>query len=73
MCVAMPGRVIYVSSEENTAQVDFNGNHVTARTGLVPVSVGDQVLVHAGCILQKVSSTQAEELNELFKELGAYK
>ena len=73
MCVAMPGKVVFVSNEEKTAQVDFNGNLVTARTGLIPVSVGDQVLVHAGCILQKVSSTQAEELNELFKELGAYK
>lgn len=72
MCVAMPGKVISISKEENIAQVDFNGNLVAARTGLVPVSEGDQVLVHAGCILQKVTAKEADELTELFQEIGAY-
>lgn len=72
MCVALPGKVISISHSMNTAQVDFNGNLVTARTGLVPIKEGDHVLVHAGCILQKVSDEEAGKLNELFEELDYY-
>ena len=55
MCVALPGRV--VSVEGTTAAVDFQGNTVRAEAGLVRVKPGDQVLVHAGCILQVLSET----------------
>ena len=70
MCVALPGRVIEI--KEDVAVCDFNGNLVEARTGLVEVQVGDYVLVHAGCILQKVSSQEAESLNQLMEEVGAF-
>lgn len=69
MCVALPGCV--TALEGGTALVDFSGNTVRAAAGLVPVEVGDWVLVHAGCILQKVSSTEAEELTEIFREVEA--
>lgn len=67
MCVALPGTVIEV--KEKIAKVDFNGNIVNARAGLVDVVPGDRVLVHAGCIMQKVTSSQAAEIEDLFKEL----
>lgn len=67
MCVALPGMVVEVG--EKTAVVDFSGNRVNARLGLVDVTPGDRVLVHAGCILQKVSQSEAEELEGLFSEL----
>ena len=70
MCVALPGKVIEVS--EKTAVVDFNGNQVTARCGLVDINVGDFVLVQAGCILQKVSMEEAENLNDLMKDVGGF-
>ena len=54
MCVAYPGRVLSLP-DEKTALVDFDGNRVSARRGLVPVEEGDLVLVHCGCILQKVT------------------
>ena len=63
MCVALPGKVIEI--QEKTAVVDFNGNQVTARTGLVDIKVGDYVLVHAGCILQKVSKKVYDKINNL--------
>ena len=68
MCVALPGVVLEVKDTE--AVVDFSGNRVNARTGLVDVAEGDRVLVHAGCILQKVSKSEAEELETLFSELA---
>ena len=67
MCVALPGKVIEIF--EKDALVDFNGNHVRAIAGLVSISVGDYVLVHAGCILQKLSVGEAQDMIKLFEEL----
>ncbi len=68
MCVALPGTVVEVNKEKNTAVVDFSGNRVTAAAGLIEVEPGEKVLVHAGCILQKVSKSEADELEELLGE-----
>lgn len=70
MCVALPGNVIEVRDRD--AVVDFNGNQVTARVGLVDVKVGDYVLVHAGCVIQKVSPQEAEDLTELMNDVKAF-
>jgi hydrogenase expression/formation protein HypC len=69
MCVALPGTVKELN--DGFAVVDFSGNTVNAATGLVDVAVGDKVLVHAGCIIQKVQKEEAEELEELFSVLTA--
>ena len=68
MCVALPGKVIEI--KERDAVVDFNGNQVTARAGLVDVNVGDYVLVHAGCVIQKVTQQDMEELKNLKEQMG---
>ena len=68
MCVALPGKVIEIKDRD--AVVDFNGNQVTARTGLVDVKVGDYVLVHAGCVIQKVTQQDMEDLQNLNELMG---
>lgn len=71
MCVAAPGRVVEI--KDNIAKVSFSGNIVTANAGLVKINVGDNVLVHAGLIIQKVSQNEAEEMQDIFemlRELG---
>lgn len=68
MCVALPGTVIEV--RDKNAIVDFDGNRVEALSGLVKIEPGDRVLVHAGCILQKVSDEEADEIASLLKELA---
>lgn len=73
MCVAAIGKV--KSIQGDLASVDFSGNIVYARTGLVSVREGDEVLVHAGCILQKVSreeNSSATDLSDIMKEVGAF-
>lgn len=70
MCVAIPGKVIAL--EANRATVDFDGNSVTARVGLVPVKVGDRVLVHAGMIIQVLRADEADEIASIFAELEAF-
>lgn len=67
MCVATIGKVIEKKGKD--AVVDFHGNQVMARAGLVDIEKGDYVLVHAGCIIQKVSNIDVEELENLQKEL----
>ena len=68
MCVALPGKVIELKDRD--AVVDFNGNQVTARAGLVDVKVGDYVLVHAGCVIQKVTQQEMDELKNLKEQMG---
>ena len=68
MCVALPGEIIAI--HENKATIDFSGNQVEAYTGLVPVKVGDYCLVHAGCIIQTLKKSEAEEIAELMEGLG---
>ena len=69
MCVALPGKVIEIKGRD--AVVDFNGNQVTAGAGLVDVNVDDYVLVHAGCIIQKVSKQDMDELENLNNLMGS--
>lgn len=71
MCVALPGKVIEIKDRD--AVVDFNGNQVTARAGLVDVKVGDYVLVHAGCVIQKVTQQDMEDLENLNNMMNAEK
>ena len=71
MCVAAPGRVIDI--KDNIATVDYNGNITKTNAGVVNVAVGDYVLVHAGLIIQKISKSEAKEMEELFgmlEEMG---
>jgi len=68
MCVALPGKVI--EKRDRDVVVDFNGNQVTARAGLVDARVGDYVLVHAGCVIQKVTQQDMEDLKSLNELMG---
>lgn len=68
MCVAAPGRVIEINGD--TAVIDYNGNKVNANKGIVDVKIGDWVLVHAGLIIQILPEDEAQNMIELFKELG---
>ncbi len=72
MCVAAPGKVVEVWRTETggaRAVVDFAGSRVNALSGLFEISPGDDVLVHAGCIIQKISQSEAEEMRTLIEEM----
>jgi len=70
MCVAVPGKVI--SIHENTAKVDFDGSTVPVNIGAICAVPGDYVLVHAGCAIAVLGCDQAQELLDIFAELGDY-
>lgn len=67
MCIAIPGKI--VSIDGTTAKADFSGNIVDVNTGLVEASIGQYVLVHAGCAIEVMEKEKAEELIELFADL----
>ena len=70
MCLAVPGLV--KSIEGNDARVDLAGVERIVNVMLVPdVSIGQYVLVHAGFAIQKLETTEAAEIFELFDELQA--
>ncbi len=67
MCIAMPGKITAI--EGNRAKVDFSGTEVNANIMMVEAKVGDYVLVHAGCAIEVLSESRAEEMLSIFKEL----
>jgi hydrogenase expression/formation protein HypC len=68
MCVAVPGKIIEING--NTAKISVLGNITEADVRLVSTKPGDYVLLHAGCVLEVMKKDAAEELMELFEELG---
>ncbi|NLJ34920.1 MAG: HypC/HybG/HupF family hydrogenase formation chaperone [candidate division WS1 bacterium] len=70
MCVAIPGCITQIEGKQ--AQVRVGQSTVSIRLELLgdQVSVGDYVLVHAGFAINKIDRQEAEELEELWRELG---
>ncbi len=67
MCVAYPGRV--VSIDGTHGMVDFSGSAVRVNLSMVPVKLGDYVLVHAGMAIQIVEKEEAKDWISLFRDL----
>lgn len=70
MCVAYPGTVIEVRKKEHRALVDFSGTTVEAQTMFMDVNPGDQVLVHAGFVLEVLKDDEAAAAKKVFHELS---
>ena len=71
MCVAIPAQVIEIINNE--AVVNYGGVKTSVDISLIEeLKVGDYVLVHAGCAMQKIDSDEAKKTLELFKLLGEY-
>lgn len=68
MCVAVPAEVIEII--KNEALVNFGGVKKLININLVSdVEVGDFVLIHAGCAINKIDKEEAEKTLEIFKGL----
>ena len=65
MCIASSG--VIVEKRGHKASVDFGGNIVEAEAGLTKCEPGDRVLVHAGCIIQKLNDTEADQMDEIMR------
>lgn len=68
MCIAVSGKVVSINNKK--AILSFMGVEKEVSIELLDnINVGDYLLVHAGCAIQKLDPVQAEETIKLFEEL----
>ena len=66
MCVAIPAKVIEIYEHESL--VDFGKIKKKVNTFFIEdIKIGDYVLIHAGCAVEKISEEDAIETIKLFK------
>jgi hydrogenase expression/formation protein HypC len=73
MCLAVPGRVVEITGEDELrmGKVDFSGVQRQACLAYVPeVRLGDYVLVHVGFAISRIDEEQAMETLAALREIG---
>lgn len=69
MCIAVPARIEEINGQE--AVVNCGGVRLTTNiTFIKEPAIGDYVLIHAGCAVEKLDKNEAEETLKIFKELA---
>jgi len=60
MCLAIPGKIILI--KEDKAEADFMGARKEVNISLIDLKLkqGDYVLIHAGFVIQKLSTKDAK-------------
>ena len=74
MCLAVPGKITSISSEEGMriAKVSFNGVLKDISIEWVPeAQVGDYVVAHAGSALTILNTREAEETLDIFRQISS--
>jgi hydrogenase expression/formation protein HypC len=74
MCLAIPGKVVEIDSENmmRMSRVDFGGITRDVSLAYLPdVQVNDYVIVHAGFAISQLDEEEAQETLRLLAELGA--
>lgn len=69
MCIAVPAKIIKIDKE--IAEVNYNG--VVLKTNIYFIdnpNIGDYVLIHAGCAIEKLDEDEAKETLKIFEELS---
>lgn len=70
MCIAVPGEITKLY--EDKGRVKILGIETTVNLQLIEKPrVGDYVLIHAGCALEKIDKEYYEELALIFKDILA--
>jgi hydrogenase expression/formation protein HypC len=70
MCIAIPLQVIEIYGEE--ALVHYKGVKMKVNILLLEnVALGDYLLVHAGCAIEKLDGEEGKKTQKLFDELFA--
>lgn len=68
MCLAVPGLIIVL--DNYSAIIDIMGLESKVNVQLIEnLKVGDYVLIHAGCAIQKIDKDYFEELQNIFKAI----
>lgn len=69
MCIAVPAKIEVII--DNDAIVSYENVKVKVNIMFIDnPKIGDFVLVHAGCAIQKIDEEYARETLDIFKELS---
>jgi len=72
MCLAIPARVVELSSDGDNAVVDLGGVRKQVSVALVPEArVGDYVIVHVGHAIGMLDIAEAERTLALLGEMAS--
>ncbi len=70
MCLAIPGRVLTISEDKNSAMVNFDGIKKKVIVALLPrVQPGSFIIVHAGYAIEEIDEQRAKESLAIWHEL----
>lgn len=68
MCLAVPGLIIDL--DNYSAIIDIMGLKNKVNVQLIDnLKIGDYVLIHAGCAIQKIDKDYFEELQKIFQSI----
>jgi hydrogenase expression/formation protein HypC len=71
MCLAIPGKIISIDKEKNSALIDFDGLKQTVIIALIMnPEVGNYVIVHAGYAIEQMNEEDALEAIEQWKKIA---
>ena len=74
MCLAIPGQIVDISSEQPLlARVDVGSVRRNVNVGLLEpgeVSPGDWILIHVGFALSKIDEKQAHDQLRMLRAMG---
>jgi hydrogenase expression/formation protein HypC len=72
MCLAIPGKIVEISSDGNKATVDFDGIKQEIIVALAPdAEVGKYAVVHAGYAIEIMNEKEAMKAIEQWEEISA--
>ena len=73
MCLAVPGKILSVAGDEplmRMGKVSFCGIVKEVNLAFVPeAAVGDYVLVHVGCAINRVDEQEAQRVFEYLRQM----
>jgi hydrogenase expression/formation protein HypC len=74
MCLAIPGKIVEITDQENQlAKVEVGGVRRSVNIGMLDdLNVGDYVLIHVGFAMSKIDEAEAEETLRVLQEMGSY-
>lgn len=68
MCIAVPGQIIDISNKDAIVSIMDVETIVNIQLINKP-KVGDYVLVHAGCAIEKLDQVYFNDLSDIFKSI----
>lgn len=71
MCLAIPGKIVKINTEDHSAMIDFDGIEQRVIIALLPnPEIGKYVIVHAGYAIEMMDEKDALEAIEQWEELS---